>query len=780
MRLEKKQRNTPVAANNQETNIKRFEKIAVIGNYLPRQCGIATFTTDLSEALALSQPELEIITIPVNDTPEGYDYSDRARFEIYENDLSSYRHAANFLNINQVNAVCLQHEFGIYGGPAGSNILTLLQKLQMPIITVLHTILREPSIDQRKVMEGLVQYSDRLVVMSEMGAEILIKTYGVPKNKIDFIPHGIPDFTFIDPHFHKHKFGLEGKEILLTFGLMSESKGIDHVINAMPEIVAKHPNFVFIVLGATHPHIIKNEGESYRLSLERLVSDLNLDENVIFYNRFVELTELLRFIEAADIYVTPYLNEAQITSGTLAYAVGAGKAVISTPYWYAQELLDEERGVLFPFNDSEKITETILDLLDDSSKRQRIRRNAHQYGREMIWSKVAEKYFHSFHKSCKARKNKPRLTLAKSNPNLNPKELLKIDLRHLRRLTDSTGLFQHATFTSPNYDDGYTTDDNARGLLFLTLMEEESQLENHDQDLRARYFSFLAHAFNSDHGRFRNFMSYDRRWLENIGSQDSHGRSILALGTVIGRSKDVPLRNAATRLFHDALPALLHTTSCRTWAFSLLGLHEYLKRYAGDRLVKKIRNILCKKLVTLYETYSDEEWPWFEDSLTYANAVLPHALLISADSMNKPTLCQMALRSLEWLVEIQKIDKCFSPIGSDGFYHRSGNRARFDQQPTEAQAMISACLEAFNFTKDTKWWIHSKWVFEWYLGQNDLSVQLYDPATGACRDGLHADRPNENRGAESTLAFLQSLIEMHSIESMINVSDIRYETKSSA
>tara|TARA_R110002096_G_scaffold415163_1_gene616618 strand:- start:3401 stop:5737 length:2337 start_codon:yes stop_codon:yes gene_type:complete len=778
MRYIKNQKNVPICTNSSKFIGAKLNKIAVIGNYLPRQCGIATFTKDLADALAQSRSKPEIIVVPVNDIAQGYDYPDRARFEIYENDLSSYRHAADFLNINQVGAVCIQHEFGIYGGPAGSHVLSLLERLQMPIITVLHTILREPDREQRMVMDRLIQYSDRLVVMSKKGIKILIDVYGVPEEQIDFIPHGIPDFTFIDPHFHKHKFNLETKKIMLTFGLLSENKGVDQVIRAMPDIIKQHPDFVFVILGATHPAVIRNEGEKYRLSLENLVIELGLDNHVVFYNRFVELVELKKFIEAADIYITPYLNEAQITSGTLAYALGAGKAVISTPYWYAQELLDEERGILFPFNNSEKITETVLDLLNDSSKHQVLRRNAYKYGREMIWSKVAEKYITSLKNACQIRKNNPRSPVYHSSPN--SKELLKVDLRHLRRLTDSTGLFQHATFTSPNYDDGYTTDDNARGLLFLTLMEEENQLEVHDQDLRARYFSFLAHAFNPEVGRFRNFMSYERKWLEDVGSEDSHGRSILALGTVIGRSKDLPLCNAATRLFHEALPAASNMISPRTWAFSLLGIHEYLKKYAGDRLAQKISRSLCAKLAALYETCSDDKWPWFEENLTYANAIMPHALLVVADRTNQQDLRNTALKSLKWLADVQKIDKCFSPIGSDGFYHRNGTRARFDQQPTEAQAMVSACVDAYKITNDMTWWARSKWVFEWYLGQNDLQIALYDPATGACRDGLHSDRPNENRGAESTLAFLQSLIEMHSLESLINVSDIRYDTKTSA
>ncbi|PHZ85777.1 glycosyltransferase family 4 protein [Paremcibacter congregatus] len=763
------------------TTPRKLKRVAFIGNYVPRKCGIATFTADLSDAMVQGNPDVECWVIPVNDTAEGYNYPDRARFEIFENDLSSYRHAAYFLNINQVDVVCVQHEFGIHGGPAGSHILTLLKSLHMPIVTVLHTILRTPNADQKKVMDRLIEYSDRLIVMSEMGIEILSEVYDVPESQIDFIPHGIPDFSFIDPHFHKASFGMEGKTTLLTFGLLSENKGIDYVIRALPGIIKKHPDFILIILGATHPHVLRREGESYRLSLERLVTTLGLEEHVIFYNRYVELPELIKFIEVADLYITAYLNEAQITSGTLAYAVGAGKAVLSTPYWHAQELLAEERGVLVPFRDSEKISQEILNLLSDNKRRQSLRRNAFEYGKRMRWSKVAGEYIASFMTACKVRQEHPRTLATHANLNQPPKELLKVDLRHLRRLTDTTGLFQHATYATPNYNDGYSTDDNARGLLFTTLLEEENLLEAADEDLRNSYFAFLAYAFNPEFGRFRNFMAYDRQWQEEVGSEDSHGRSVWALGTVIARSQDQVLCNAATEIFHQALPALHLMTSCRTWAFSLLGLHEYLKKYAGDRLVQKLRARLCDHLMTEYKAFSGRNWPWFERQLTYANAVLPHALLVSAKAMGRSNLENKALDILRWLVDIQKLEKgCFSPIGTEGFYHRRGARARFDQQPTEAQAMVSACLEAYQITKDTYWWLQAKWAFEWYLGQNDLQVPLYDPATGACRDGLHADRANENRGAESTLAFLQSLIEMHAVENMINVSDIRSKTKVTA
>jgi len=332
---------------------------------MPRQCGIATFTTDICEAVAAAYPHCECIVGAVNDRPEGYDYSTRIRFEIDEKEIDSYRRAADFLNINNVEVVSVQHEFGIYGGPAGSHLLALLRDVHMPVVTTLHTVLREPNESQRFVMEQLNAFSNRFIVMAERGRGLLKEVYGVSPEKIDLIPHGVPDVQFIDPTFHKDQFGVEGKTMLLTFGLLSPNKGIEYVIEALPAILKEHPNVVYIVLGATHPNLLLREGESYRLKLERLAEDRGVTGNVIFYNRFVTLQELTDFIGAADIYVTPYLNEAQITSGTLAYAFGAGKAVISTRYLYAQELLAEERGILVPFRDSNAIAEGVTRFLSN-------------------------------------------------------------------------------------------------------------------------------------------------------------------------------------------------------------------------------------------------------------------------------------------------------------------------------------------------------------------------------------------------------------------------------
>jgi glycosyltransferase involved in cell wall biosynthesis len=742
-----------------------INRIGFIGNYLPRQCGIATFTTDLCEAIATECDGTTCIALPVNDIEAGYAYPARVRFELTEKDIDSYRRAADFLNINSVDLVCLQHEYGIFGGRAGSHILALLRELRMPIVTTFHTILHDPDPDQQRVLKEVAALSDRLVVMSERGREFLQKIYGVQPEKIDFIPHGIPDVPFVDPSFHKDLFGVEGKTVLLSFGLLSASKGFETVIAALPAILTRHPNVVYIILGATHPQVVRNEGETYRLSLQWLAHEKGVEGQVIFYNRFVSLEELVEFIGAADIYITPYLNEAQITSGTLAYTLGAGKAVISTPYWYAEEMLAEGRGVLVPFHDPATLAEQVIDLLDNEPKRHAMRKRAYLFGRAMVWPQVARNYMESFERARAEHRHFTPPGFAVKPLDKRPGELPPLKLDHLHLMTDDTGMLQHASFTIPNYREGYSIDDNARALIVSTYLEELGSGEAFE--LASRYLAFIGYAFNTETGRFRNFMDFQRNWLEKSGSDDSHGRTLWALGTVLGRSNTPALQSMAGWVFEQALPVILKTTSPRAWAFALIGIHEYLRRFEGDRGANQVRDELAGRLLTLYENSRSDEWCWYEAGLTYCNAVLPQALLMSGQWIPNNAMTEAGLESLHWLADLQRADAAgghFVPIGSNGFYQRGSERARFDQQPVEAQTMASACLEAYRSTGDESWRKEARRAFEWFLGRNDLNLPVYDPTTGGCRDGLHPDRPNENQGAESTLAFLQTLLELRLAE----------------
>lgn len=752
----------------EQTTHRIIRRIAFVGNYLPRQCGIATFTTDLCEAVAEKYKGSSCIALPVNDTEAGYEYPARVRFELVEKDIDSYRRAADFLNINNTDIVSLQHEYGIFGGKAGAFILALLRELRMPVVTTLHTVLREPDLQQRRVLEEVAALSDRLVVMSERGSTLLQQVYGVPAQKIDLIPHGVPDVPFVDPSFNKDIFGVEGKIVLLSFGLLSPNKGIENVISALPAIVAQHPNVVYMIVGATHPHVRRTEGETYRLSLQRLARELGVESHVVFYNRFVALEELVQFIGAADIYLTPYQDEAQITSGTLAYTIGAGKAVISTPYWYAEEMLADDRGALVPFRDPPALAAQVLNLLGNEARRHAMRKRAYLFGRDMVWSQVADRYMRCFERARAEHRHFAQAEFAVKPLDQRDEELPPLKLDHLRRLTDETGILQHAVFTIPNYQEGYTTDDNARALLVSTLLEEAG---NEDAlDLATRYLAFTWYAFDKDSRRFRNFMDYQRNWLEERGSDDSHGRALWAMGTVLGRSTAHVLHNMAGRIFEQSLPTILETTSPRAWAFALIGIHDYLRRFAGDRRVGQVRDALAERLMGLYRDNRVDAWRWFENRLTYCNAALPQAMLLCGQSTGDRAMLEAGLESLTWLAEMQHSKtpgRHFVPIGTNGFYPEGGERARFDQQPVEAQAMVSACLAAYRVTEDKRWLQEARCAFEWFLGRNDLHLSVYDPTTGGCRDGLHPDRPNENQGAESTLAFLQSVLELRHAENPI-------------
>ena len=730
----------------------------MLGNHLPRRCGIATFTADLSDAITRELPGAECFVLAMNDEGMHHAYPPRVRFEIAENDLPSYRRAADFLNVNRVDVVSVQHEYGIFGGKAGSHVLSLLRELRMPIVTTLHTILGAPNSHQREVMDELTRLSERVVVMSANGAELLKQVHGVPDSKIDLIPHGIPQ---LPEGQNKDRLGLEGKSVLLTFGLLSPDKGVEYVIDALPAILRKHPDAVYIVLGATHPHVREQHGEIYRLMLEARAKRLGVDASVIFHDRFVSHEELVEFLSAADIYITPYLNSEQITSGTLAYAVGFGKAVISTPYRYAREVLADGRGLLVPWRDSGAIAESVSSLLGDPALRAGVEQSAALYGRSMTWPVVAGRYLESFARARQTHAGRRHTafqarTLAKRGA-----ELPEIKLDHLRAMTDDTGLLQHATFRIPRYDDGYCLDDNARALLLMALMEEAGAGPTLEvRALMTRYLAFVDHAFNEGLGRFRNFMSYSRRWTEEVGSEDSHARALWALGTLVGRSTDPGRRSLSGRLFHLALPAVTTFTSPRAWAYALLGIDEYLRAFNGDSSVQSVRADVAGRLLGLFRACDGKDWHWFEDRVTYCNARLSQALVVTGARTNNEEMTAAGLSSLEWLVSIQSADGFFAPIGSNGFYVRGGTKARFDQQPVEACATLSACLEARRVTGDPRWADRARQQFSWFLGENQANQILYDATTGGCRDGLHADRVSENQGAESTLSLLMALVEM--------------------
>jgi len=745
----------------------QLKSVALIGSYLPRQCGIATFTADLAGAILENSPAIDCSIVAMNDRAEGYEYPDEVKFQISQDNLSEYRLAANFLNLRDPDAVCLQHEFGIFGGQRGSFIIELTRNLKVPLVTTFHTVLKDPLPEELKITTQLCEQSDRLVVMSERGADFLRDIYQVPESKIALIHHGIPDVPFLDPDPLKKKVAADDQIVILTFGLLSPGKGIEFMIDALPEIVGSHPEVLYLVVGATHPHSKAESGEDYRMSLHRRAKELGVGDNIVFHDRFLERDELLEIIRAADVYVTPYLNEAQIVSGTLAYAVGAGKAVVSTPYWHAQEMLAEGRGRLVPFSDSKALAHEINQLLDYPEERLKLRRAAYEYARPMVMKQMGYHYLQLFSEA-KARQSRASAVPALNTLSAQEQRLPQINLNHLRHMTDDTGMLQHAKFTVPNRAHGYCVDDNARALIVAARAHDLDRKDTALTELSSIYLSFLDDAFDPETGRFRNFMSYERRWLERIGSEDSHGRALWALGVMAGWGHNSGQVALATRLFHDALPALEGFSDSRAIAFPILGIQAYLRRNDDDRQVHSLLESLGNRLQERFRNFATKDWQWHEAELNYDNGRLPEALMACGRVAGNNDMVALGIDVLGWLRDIQvdPADGWLAPVGNQGWFPKSGSKAQYDQQPLEAAAMIGASLEAYECTQREEWIELASTCFNWYLGKNDQQRQLYDYASGGCRDGLTAHGVNENQGAESTLSYLCSLLAIYNLRGL--------------
>jgi glycosyltransferase involved in cell wall biosynthesis len=739
--------------------------LALIGNSLPRRCGIATFTTDIQQAISRSYMPVESAIVAMTDHGQAYDYPSIVRLQINDQKLEEYSLAADFLNAEQFEVVSLQHEFGIFGGEAGNYILALLERLEMPVVTTLHTVLSEPRPAQRAVLNGIIEASARIVVMAEKGRELLRTVFGVQMDKIEVIPHGIPDSAFVEPDTAKANLGFGRKAIVLTFGLLSPNKGIEVMIDAMPSILKSRADTVYVVLGATHPNLVRREGEVYRESLMARARALGVEGHVVFVDRFVDQATLLDFISMCDVYVTPYLNEAQMTSGTLAYSFGLGKAVVSTPYWHARELLANGRGVLVPFGDSKAMGAEIARLLTDETWRQTLRKRAYASSRSMTWERTAERYVTAFER---ARRYRPLKAIGRKNESaaLSERSPPQMRLGHFLSMCDDTGLFQHAVHSIPDRLHGYCLDDNARALLVACALNApgEQQLP---EGLTTRLAAFIQHAWNPDTRRFRNFMSFDRHWLEDSGSEDSHGRALWALGECVRSDPSSSRRRWAASLFAEAMPTAERFHSPRAWAFTLLGLDGYCGTVADGRGARELRRSLGDKLLSIMCSVETRDWVWFEEGLAYDNARLSQALITTGITVGAAHYVAAGLRSLRWLMSLQiSSTGVFRPVGSESFGSKRKKPRQFDQQPLEASATISACLAAWHADGDPQWKADAARAFAWFLGSNDLSSPLIDLETGSCLDGLHPDRVNENRGGESVVSYLLSLAEIRQLDRM--------------
>jgi glycosyltransferase involved in cell wall biosynthesis len=683
-----------------------------------------------------------------------HQYGDPVKFEIRKNVKNDYVCAADYLNFSHVDLVSVQHEFGLFGGEAGAYLNLLLKRVDAPVITTLHTVLNDPSDAYRQSAIDVCELSDKVIVMNERGVTMLKDIYGVDPKKIQLIPHGIPDLPFVDSNYYKHKFGIEGHKTILTFGLLSRNKGIEHMLKALPAIVEQEPSILYMMLGATHPDVLRHDGEEYRFELQRIVDELGLQDNVMFYNQFVSDERLHNFLCAADIYVTPYQNREQLTSGTLAFAVGTGKAVVSTPYWAAEELLSDGRGRLIPFNAPKDLSDAIIDILKDDSKAYKLRRCAYDYGRTITWPTVGKKYWKLFNSKSLPTRTQTK-TFAQRAAGASLLEVPEPSLDHLKRMTDDTGLIQHAKFMLPDRNHGYCTDDNTRAVVamvkYYTQYSDPEALK-----LFNTYLSFICHAQRED-GTFHNFMTYDRQWIEPEPEHDSLGRALWAFGAVIEKPP-LPELVPIIKDFFDKSSRHILKQSPRGMAYSIFGMRHYLTQFPGASDIKRYMVSAAEHLVSLYQKNAQGDWQWFEDILSYDNAVMTHAMFEAYLATAKEEYLEIATRTCEFLLGSTFTGEHFSFVGCHGWYRREGMKAQFDQQPLEAVSTVMMLLAAYEATDNPNYLKLQKKAFDWFLGENDLSIPLYDFRTKGCGDGMEKNSVNLNQGAESLLSFFISLL----------------------
>jgi glycosyltransferase involved in cell wall biosynthesis len=729
-------------------------RVAVVGTYPPRRCGIATFTRDLAQGMSASSPEVRPMAVAITDEGNRYEYAEEVAYEVRHGTKGDYARAAELLNYKDVRWVSLQHEYGIFGGDDGAYILDLLGTLRVPSVVTLHTVLQNPSPSQRTIVQRMAKVSE-LVVMSRVAEDLLGRRYDVHGARVHMIPHGIPDMPPRDQGALKARFGIAGHRMLLTFGLLGPNKGIETVIRAMPAIVAACPDLVYFVVGATHPHVLRQYGEAYRTTLEREAEKLDVRDHVVFRDQYVTTEELSRYLQAADVFVSPYLNEAQVTSGALSYAMGAGAAVISTPYWHASELLADGRGRLFPFGDSRALANSVISLMASPEERQRIRSRAYELTRAFIWPQIGAQYLAlgaTLPRVVARVPRRPEPPRASSLPELR--------LDHLLRLTDDTGIIQHATFSVPSRASGYCLDDNARALV-VALGADRVSGSRDTKRLVSTYLSYL-HAAQTDSGTFRNFMSYDRKYGDAPPSEDCTGRALWAAGTATHLASDEGQRRLARQIFERGLAAV-GELGPRGTALSMLGIVSFVGAHPEVEHVAGRLRALSERLCAHYREHSGADWPWFEPALTYDNALLPLALWRAGRITNDPTSREIAARSLAFLEETSFEGDLLHLVGNAGWHSRGEGRATADEQPTDAAAFVLAFRAAYLATGDHRYLRRMRGSFAWFLGANRLGVSLYDPATAGCRDGLGLEALNLNQGAESTISFLLALMEMHEL-----------------
>jgi glycosyltransferase involved in cell wall biosynthesis len=728
-------------------------KIICIGNYVPRKCGIATFTENLVKAILkaaeIDHQSIEMEVIAMNDHGQIYDYPTPVKKSISDSNKDEYIEMADYINDSGASICLLQHEYGIFGGDSGLFILALIRKLKIPLVTTSHTVLKKPAFHQREVMKKICEYSSRIVVMSNLARNIFHTIYNVPLEKISLIGHGVPDFTSKDLMLPAKPVLWANRTVILTFGLIGRNKGIETVIRALPAIAAKHPEVLYVVLGKTHPNVVRHVGEEYREFLTKLTAQLEVSQNISFMDEYVDETRLMSLLRAADLYVTPYLNKAQITSGSLCYAVAGGCAVISTPYWHAQELLSDERGLLFEFENHIELADLVNRLIENPDQRTTLQSNAFEYGKTITWPKIGKSYLDLFQ-------------VVAAQTDVNPESIALdfktnypgFDLSHIVKLTDDTGLLQHANACVPCYKTGYCLDDNSRGLI-VCLRAWKNDPSTRYESLIIKYLSYIGFMSRKD-GSFNNFLTYDRSAFEDDISDDAFGRTIWALGYLVRHAPNDSLFQAGIQLFNHSIHYLHHLRYLRGYANCIFGLYHYLKRFPDQDQYLVMMVKLADQLCASYHAYHSSSWNWFEETVTYDNGLLPAALFKAYKLTHNPDYLFVAGETSMFLESKCLNNNWLSLIGNHKWLRLDGEYDSFAQQPIDALAMMIMYESAWSATNNPSAIQKLLRSYDWFFGRNDLNLPVYDAETKGCNDGIEEFNINRNQGAESTIAYLWS------------------------
>ncbi len=724
--------------------------VLFVSTYPPRECGIATFTQDLTEAIDKRFfPTIKTKILALNN-PETLDleYPKNVMYAVEEYDVNKYMQTAQRINEDpRIKLVCVQHEFGIFGGDYGDHLLPFLEILDKPVIVTFHSVLPHPDRQRRIIVRAIAERTKAFVVMTEKAVSILQKEYGVT-TPIVVIPHGIPEVQYKSQEKDKKDLGLEGRIVLASFGMISQNKGYEFVIRSLPKVVKNFPNVLYLIIGETHPVVREREGEKYREMLQKIVKDLKLEKNVEFRNKYHTKSEIIKYLRASDIYVSPSLTPEQITSGTLVYGMGCGRVTVSTPFLHARDIVTPERGRLVKSRKPRTFAAAINRLLAEPEKLKKMERNTYSYTRQMLWQNVGISYGKLFNKYI----NLPEIHFRDKIPAIN--------MNHIRKLTDDFGILRTATFATPDITSGYTLDDNSRALLVCGALYNK-QRRNNQIKLMKIYLDFMKYVQQKD-GRMLNVVQSDFRIDPESWSEEAHGRAIRALGyilTISGLPRE--LRKQAEKTLTHALKPVSTLQYPRAIASTIAGLHFSNQSKYSEQNIDLMKQ-MADRLLVMYQQNSKENWNWFEPVMTYSNGKLPEALLYAYITTQDKKYAETAKEALDFLIEKTFHGQTFAPVGQKGWFDGT-KKAVFDQHPVEATSMTNSLILAHRIFKKQKYERFAISAFNWFLGKNIRNTVMYNETTGGSFDRLGKKTINSNQGAEATLAYLLARVHLEEL-----------------